>query len=271
MTRPTAALVRRAASLGVAAVRAAPIVVQDVAAVVIHTFRDSLRQWSPPWLQRGHAEKIGYSMGVQVDAFGDALVAGVKLRFPGYYTMDALSLTTLGRERRIPRGRTESDASYAARLATFFDAHRYRGGPSSLLEQWWLYWRPDMPATELVYANGPRYTVDPATGAITRDVIAWYPGPDPAMWARWWMFLSTDRWASAPPTASEVAELRRIPRQWNAAHTLGSIVIMSPGAELWNWPLGRRWNGPGVWNTTGKVWVIAIDSDVGVVPGEVAA
>lgn len=270
MTRPTEALVRRAASLGAVAVRAAPVIVQDVATTVIETFRDTLRKWSPPWLQRGNAEMILYSMGVQIDAFGDALVAGVKLRFPGYYSLDALALSTLGRERRLPRGRFESSVTYANRLTTFFDAHRYRGGPAALLDQWWRYWQPQTMPSELLYANGPRYAIDPVTGEITRGFMAWSPG-DPARWARWWLFVQTDQWAVNAPTSPEIAELRRIPKLWNAAHTLGYIMLMSTGAELWNYPMGRKWNESGTWNTSGKIWVIEVDSDVGVVPGELAS
>lgn len=221
------------------------------------TFRDAIRRVSPPWLQRGLAEKILYAFGVHADGFADALVAGAKQRFPGLYTFEALPV--IGRERRIPRGRSESDASYASRLAGFLASHRLRGGPYALLQQLFLYWAPANFPIDLVYYTGsPRYAMDVA-GAVVRDLVTWAPDTNAAKWARWWLFYYTDQWALTPPTMLEEQELKLIPRQWNAAHPLGTIVLFATGAELWDWPPGHVWDESGVWDTTGTVRFIEVD------------
>jgi hypothetical protein len=223
--------------------------VSENVTTVLLTFRDTIRRRSPPWLQRGLAEKILYSIGVQCDAFADAVIAGVKQRFPGYYSFDALP--KLGRERRIPRGRSEDDVSYAARLGGFLASHQTRGGPYALLSQLFRYWSPSNFPIELVYYTGAvRYAMDVA-GNVVRDLVPWVADTNAAKWARWWLFYYTDQWASTPPTDAELAEIRLIPRQWNAAHPLGTIVLISATGELWNWPLGHTWNESGTWNTSG--------------------
>lgn len=232
---------------------------------VLKRFRDTIRRLSPPWLQTGLAEKILYSFGIQIDAFGDALRAGVQQRFPGYYSFD--SLAPLGRERRIYRGQLEADAAYAARLSGFFASHRLRGGPYALLTQLYYYFAPDYFEIDLIYYSGRRFTLSKALldggasvdEAITRDDVAWSADSDSAHWARWWLFYYTDQWAAMAPTDAEIAELRLVPRQWNAAHCLGTIVLFSSDTELWNWPPGHVWNESGVWNTGGVPYYIEVD------------
>lgn len=228
----------------------------DTVVAVIRTFRDTIRRLSPPWLQNGLAEKILYSFGIQADGFGDALRAGIQQRFPGYYSYD--SLPYLGRERRIFRGRSESDASYAARLTGFLASHQLRGGPYALLSQLFHYWSPDTFPIDLVYYSGRRFHMD-TSGNVTRSLSPWVPDTIAAKWARWWLFYYTEQWAVTPPTDAEVAELRLVPRQWNAAHPNGTIVLMPADAELWNWPPGHVWNESGTWNTSGTARTIEVD------------
>jgi hypothetical protein len=223
---------------------------------VLRTFRDTIRRLSPPWLQNGLAEKILYSIGIQADGFGDALKAGIQQRFPGYYSFD--SLPFLGRERRIYRGRSESDESYAARLSGFLASHQLRGGPYALLSQLFYYWRPANFPIDLVYFNGRRFSMD-VDGNVTRDTTVWHPDDNAAKWARWWLFYYTDQWAATPPTDAETAELRLVPRQWNAAHPFGTIVLFPGDAELWNWPPGHTWNESGTWNVGGTARYIEVE------------
>lgn len=232
---------------------------------VLQTHRDEIRKRSAPWLRIGLAQKILYAIGLHCDGWADALAAGVKLRFPGYY--DNQSLPLLGRERRIPRGRNESHASYAQRLARFLTDHRRRGGPYAMLTQLYHYFHPVNFTIDLVYYSGRRFTLvqellmlgAPVDEAITRDDVVWTPDSNAAKWARWWLIYYTDQWASTPPTAAEETELRLIPRQWNAAHALGTIVLFPSTAELWNWPPGRTWNESGTWNTSGTVRYLEVE------------
>lgn len=199
------------------------------------TYRDSLRKISPPWLQTGLAERTLYVLGAHLDAFGDAIVAGVKQRFPGLYSFDSLAL--LGRERRIARGLYEFDAPYATRLTRWFIDHQTRGGPYALLTQLWIHYAPNSFPIDLLYYNGTRYRLA-ADGTITRDSVSWRPDTDAARWARWVLFFYTDLWAVTDPTPDEISDITAIPREWNAAHCFGKIVIFPGTAALVNYHPG---------------------------------
>lgn len=219
------------------------------------TFRDRLRNlWTPPWLRNGNAEKFLYAMGVQVDMLGEALVAGIKSRFPGLYSDE--SLPVIGRERRIARGPAETSATYAVRLRRWLDDHRLRGGPYAMLAQLYAYHAPNNFDVALVYRNGRRFLMD-AAGAITTDVVAFHPDTYPLQWARWWLFMSVPSLA-LPLTSQEEASYKLVPRQWNAAHTQGTLMLLGSGAELWNYPLGHVWNESGTWNTSGDTATLTI-------------
>lgn len=207
-------------------------------------FRDAIRELSPPWLRGGLGEEILGAIAVQLDELTDRLVAGVRLRFPGLYGFASLPL--IGRERRIRRGRLETDEVYVRRLGRWLDDHRRRGGAYALLGQLHAHYAPSAFPIVLRYASGRRYTMD-AAGVVTRDVAAWaVPGGATPRWARWWLFytwpdpVSDDGtwgdpgtwgdggvWGSSL-TPDEVRDLRLVPREWGAAHATGRIVLESP-------------------------------------------
>lgn len=212
----------------------------------LRTFRDAIRMRSPRWLRTGLAEKVLYTVGLHLDGLTDALVAAVKMRFPGYYSVETLSYE--GRQRRIPRGRHESDQTYAERLIGWLDAHRTRGGPYSLLRQLHEHFAPNNFAIELLYSNGRRYVLAP-DGTITWDTVAWTPPGDPSRWARWWLFYHAPQFAepvkkwggfawgdgtvwSSGLSGQDVADLRLIPVAWGNAHSTGHLVILDEG-ETW--------------------------------------
>lgn len=220
------------------------------------TYRDSLRKLCPPWLQNGLAERILYGLGVQVDAFGDALAAGVKQRFPGHYSFESLPL--LGRERRIRRGPAETNDTYAMRLTRWRLDHRRRGGPYALLAQLYAYYAPNNFPITLVYQSGRRYRMD-VNGAVARDDIVWSPDALVTAWARWWLFFETDMFGSAP-SANQIADIKSVPREWNAAHCLGYVVLRLPGTEIIDQPGGGAIDQAGMINTPGLTTAIAVDN-----------
>lgn len=234
----------------------------DVHVERLQTYRDDIRKLSPPWLQRGLAEAILYAFGLHADALADAVIAGVVQRFPGAYSFESLGM--LGRERRIERGINETDEAFAQRLTLWLLAHSKRGGPYALLGQLYYHYTPDTFDIDLQYANGRRFRLDQSVlaaggtleDAVTRDMTSFTPADgDTAKWARWWLIYHIDRWASSPPTEAEIADLRLVPHAWNAAHTNGTIVILSAGAELWNSAEDTTWNEPGTWNSSEPLFI----------------
>jgi hypothetical protein len=213
------------------------------------THRDTLRAISPPWLQNGLAQKILYAVAVQLDAAGDALLAGVKMRFPNLYSAESLAL--IGRERRIRRGLVEADQSYTNRLIVWRETHKRRGGAYAMLTQLFIHYAPNNFPIMLAYRSGAQYDLA-VDGTITRVVA---PTLDGAEWANWTMvYFTTD--ASVP----NAPDLATIPREWIAAHCLGRLVIAPPGTELWDYPAGHTWDESGQWNTSDATTVIPIKS-----------
>ncbi len=206
---------------------------------LIVTFRDTLRRVTPPWLQNGLAQKILYAVAVQLDAGGDAIVAGVKIRFPGLYSDDSLPL--IGRERRIRRGLSEPSSNYATRLTRWWSDHKVRGGAYALLQQLWYHYQPNNFEIVLWYPSGARYLLA-VDGTITRSLPTTYLPV--SQWAKWTLLYFSDEF-----TAEDEADLVLIPREWIAAHCFGEIIVMPTGAELWDYPPSETWNGAGTWNT----------------------
>lgn len=222
--------------------------------MAVRTYRDRLLASLPPWLQLGNNAKLMYALGVQLDAMADALIAGVRARYPGAYGFE--SLPYIGRERRIRRGLLETDASYAARLIRWLDDHRRRGGPYALLAQLHAFYAPNNFPIDLVYRNGRRFRMDVA-GNIARDDIDFRPDTWPARWARWWLFYWTDAYLA--PNADELATLKLVPQEWNSAHALGVLHVMPTGAELLCYPPEHAVNESGLINRPGPSATIVIE------------
>lgn len=223
-----------------------PGAAEIVPQTALRTYRDAIREISPWWLRGPIGGSVLYAIGSVVDLLGDGLRAGVKVRFPGFYSMESLPL--LGRERRIRRGRTEADETYAERLMPWLDHHRTRGGPYALLAQVHAFYRPANFDIELRYASGRRFVMDPDDGSIVRGDIVWSPPDGSApLWARWWLIykwpnpIDDDGTWDDPGvfddggvwdcnlTADEVRDVRLVPREWNAAHAIGDITLDSSG------------------------------------------
>lgn len=245
---------------------------------MIATFRDTLLRILPWWLRSGLGGKIAYSLGIQLDALGDATTEAVKVRFPGEGHPDALAL--LGSERKIRRGSVEPDVVYAPRLRRWLDDHATRGNPYSLLAQLHAYFAAAPFPIELVYPTGRRYSLA-TDGTVTRDDLQYWDNPNPANWARWTLIYhwptainplglwgasgakwgaNQNLWGISPGslTPAQVRDLVLIPTEWNAAHCRGVIVMLSPGRRIWGYP-PRKWNNTnGKWGAGGKVVRIPI-------------
>lgn len=235
------------------------------------TFRDTLRAKAPVWLQTGLGEKILYAIGVHIDGFADVLTEAVKARFPG---LNSEALPYIGRERRIRRGRAESEATYATRLRRWLDDHATRGGPYAMLAQLFAHYADAPFQIDLVYISGRRFRLG-TNGEVTMTSPSDLHTPK---WAIWTLFYdwpvtpspTADALWGAPGrtwgdgkvwgsslTVEEVTDLRLIPREWNAAHCLGTectIILLTPDVQLWGFPEENTWGMPGaVWGSATPV------------------
>jgi hypothetical protein len=209
----------------------------------LRTYRDTIREISPWWLRGRVLGSVLYAIAAQLDVLQDATIAGVKLRFPGAYSYESLPL--LGRDRRIRRGRFEADETYASRLLPWLDDHQRRGGPYALLAQLHAHYAPHNFGIELRYVTGRNFVMA-LDGTVTRGDVTWTPPGNPAQWARWWLIYQWPDpvdddglwgdpgiwgdggvWGSNLSPA-EVRDIRLVPREWNAAHAIGRITLVSP-------------------------------------------
>ena len=89
----------------------------------------------PAWLYSGDGGLVLQSLAQLQDDYAARARAALEMRFPSRAADDALA--ELGRDRAIPRGRTETSAHYAARLIAwrYPRGHRTRGSAFALLEQ----------------------------------------------------------------------------------------------------------------------------------------
>lgn len=185
------------------------------------TFRDTVRSKLPTWLLRGLNEKYLLAQHVMFDALGDGVVQAVQQWFPGF--LDFQSLKLLGRQRRIPRGRYESDEVYAQRLQQWLGDHQQRGGPYALLDQLHIHYSPNAFPIDLIYRNGRRFQMA-ADGTVTTDIVSsWNPDGHPELWARVTLIYYTDQFEPDP----DLDDIRLIPTSWNAAHVSGRIIVVS--------------------------------------------
>lgn len=207
----------------------------------IRTARDTLLQIVPKWLRQAIGGGLLTALGAQVDMLTDYLRFGMRARVPGYQPE---ATVMIGRDRRLRQGLHETDDHFVNRLPYWWEKHAARGGPYAMLEQIYEYFAPLAFPVELRYATGRRFLMD-VNGNVTRDIFAWTPPGDPARWARWWLFYTWPAtidddgiWSDpgewndggvwdANLSPADVRMVRLIPREWNAAHSIGYVTLDS--------------------------------------------
>jgi hypothetical protein len=99
------------------------------------TLRSIYRFLVPSWLSSGDGGKVLDTLTSQIDDSVDKMRESLVARFPSYAQDDALTL--IGRDRGIPRGRSETSEHYAQRLIgwRYPRGHRVRGSAFALLNQ----------------------------------------------------------------------------------------------------------------------------------------
>lgn len=233
-------------------------------------FRDLIRKVTPFWFRTGRAEKLFYVWGLMLDGLVDWAIAALRLRFPGD-NMAALPLHA--EERRMRQGKYESNADFAVRLQSAFQAHLDEGGPYAMLEQIYQYYRPNNFDVYLYYASGSYFHMTEG-GTITHTIIA---GTGAEEWAHWYLIYSWPTgleddgtwddpgfweddplgvWDYGNLTSAECLDLRLIPQEWNNAHCNGTLILLGPTDALWDLPV--------------EDWDSVDDWDDGVDPGRIA-
>lgn len=216
------------------------------------TFRDTLHFRAPPRLRRFFGSRLLYAFGVHMDAFGDAVVAGVKARFPNLYTNETLGI--IGRERGIRRGPAETDTGYAARLENWFETHRRRANPYSLMRLLQAHLTPHLVPMAVVNNSGCWYTMASDGTPGYHATSAWNWDGNTARWSRYWLILyppntlwqPTDQWGAGdnwgnntfgnPDTQvtwgstahrDEVDQIRTLVAEWQAPHSRCQNIIVA--------------------------------------------
>lgn len=216
--------------------------------MTLRTFRDTIVQLAPPWLRGYWSARLLYAFGLHFDAIVDAATAATKARFPGECPPDALPY--IGRERGIRRGFAETDEQYAARLTTWIDDRRLKGGYFALMRQLQGYctgyqvtvrmvvsrsgyadWFTFTPSGGMEHyrATPSNWDWDGATNKPTRVFVILYPAgafTGKGTWgdgSKWGDRVNT--WGMSA-TRDQVRTLEFIVREWMPPHAkCGQLIV----------------------------------------------
>lgn len=220
----------------------------------LSNFRTGIRAIAPPWLVGWVGDRYLWTIGVVMDATLDGMAWGTFARFPKSGITGAL--VPLGDDRKIDRGPSEPDASYASRLKKFRTVWKYAGAARTLLSQLQALFLPSVPPLRLVFHNkfglGSSLTTWYEIDATT--LVTWDPQADPNWnWGdtvapqRWWRFwvvvpASAGGWTSwaygsgptfgdghtygSTATVAEVQNVLNVIRKWTPPHCFCDTVIV---------------------------------------------
>lgn len=248
--------------------------------------RDTLTKYLPPWLtDRGGAFfglTVGYRflwvIAAMFDVLADVAIAALQAPWPGKGTPTALS--AIGSSRGMLRGQGESDASYAARLPTWYDRARQWGSMLSYARAIHEYCG-NRPRVRVYNRAGACLEVAQTTGAITRYAAGstswnWDSVSNPERAGRWWntwVCVYPDPWARPPVlgsgrilgdgsghgighlvTRQEVDAVKAEVEQYKSAHTHVVAIIWTTDATLFDPtnPATQPAGDWGYWSTRGS-------------------
>lgn len=238
------------------------------------THRDGILSSAPSWLRGNWLGRLMWTVGLQLDGYGEQLRYAVWSHFPGYYTTEDRVLASLGADRGIPRGWGESAEGYAERLIGWRDAHRRAGSPVALLKQLHALltqYRLDGINIKVISNAGHTHTID-TDGTVQQYAAAWNWDGDSASWTRFWVViyapgLCTDEgtwadtssaktgegfWGDLPHTlgtsltTDQIETVRSVISRWNAAHAVCQNIIIAYSLDTYQGlaPAGNyvRWS-----------------------------
>lgn len=144
-----------------------------------------LRSMLPAWALEGDGGAVAMSLALVIDDHAQRFRESVQAQFPSYAVPGALDI--IGRERGIPKGRTETDAHFIARVKKWRTGHRRRGTAFALLEQVSEYWGG---MTCRTVDNNQTRNEHTAAGVESYTfVTGWNWDGHPEWWSRFWLLL----------------------------------------------------------------------------------
>lgn len=183
------------------------------------SFRASIKEICPPWLQGEQGYRVMYSLAFQLDIVAEWLRIGILQRMPGQAQTSALPF--IGLDRQISRGRAESDEAYIQRLRGAFQTWKFAGNAPTLIKQ-------------------IRASLAPQTRRV-RYVVNGVEADGTTRFADWWTVESD----------GTLSYHRAEPNNWNWDDTWDQIrfwvILYGTSLTPWYWGDGHLWGGGQSW------------------------
>jgi len=224
-------------------------------------YQDYQRQLSPTAFLGPNGAAFEAAMGAVKDAMLDRQVASGKAEMPGQAPADALAF--IGAERGMPRGGSETDAAYAARLLNAWQTWPWAGTPYGMLQAFRA-----TGYTNVVLAQplgGKLFSLDVNGVLVTSTATppSWTPTyvGDP-FWSRFDVLFPAPliaSWgggASVPASNSTEANfIRSLIAAWRPAHATANRIVIITSGKAWGYPATQVWGAAtGSWGGTTTVW-----------------
>lgn len=212
-----------------------------------------------PWLQGHWGSRWLYMIGLVFDAISEAGKQATKARFIDTAPDDAVPL--LGRDHVIESGLDESLDTYRERVGEAWEAWPKAGTEAGLLGQL----RAWLPGVEIALISNREWSIPPMGRPASPGKVA-IAGPD--WWSRMYVVIGPQsRWNhdgtwddpgvwddggtwDSTAFSFEIEAAKRMVHNWKAGHEyVPTIIVLTPDAELWDYPQGT-WDDPGFWNDT---------------------
>lgn len=217
------------------------------------TYANDFQQLLPPWLKDDDSLALARGFGDVKDAITRRLQDAILNRFPTYASPEGLAL--IGAERQIPRGPTDTDAVYAARLVAAWQLWPFAGTATGLLRA--LHYA-GYPNTYVVTRRGWRQHLDADLNLATVRGAPYTLSLPAAIWNAYALYVLPPYPNVAVPAQSsdEGKAFLQIADQWETAHALLKEVVWLVSGRTWDfYPDGTTWDVQGR-----STW----DSDLGV-------
>jgi hypothetical protein len=218
------------------------------------TLVESWLEKAPVWMSRPNIKRFVSSMILLADLGIQALNESLFARFPGLGTPTALPL--IGKDRGIPKGMSDTSATWAAKLIKWIDRWRTAGSQRAVAQAIQDYCT-DAPRVRVVNRNGCMTTLE-HDGSFSFEIVTWdwdslsHPrrnDPDEPYWSELFIVVYTPPWDVSPPwgTSSvpdqglgqlcprvDVDAIKALLEQWKSAHTYVRAVLWSYDATLFD-------------------------------------